>query len=160
MPRDIDIGEDIDHQRKVWKLERIAWTVMAGSIIAAVCGFAGHGLFSERTVAPREGDFIVDYQRFERYHAQTQLTLHLTGDTADETRIHFGADFLRNVEVMRLEPEPERAELGANATAYVFNTDAAGRIVVHYKPIVSGRLPLVLGRDDAPLLYLEQFVYP
>lgn len=155
-----DIGEDITHQRKVWKLERIAWTVMAVAIIAAVCGFAGHGLFSKRVVAPADSGLIVEYQRFERVQAQTQLSLRLTGTVAAETRIRFGEDFLQNVEIVRTEPQPSRTELDADATDYVFNTRAAGRIVLHYVPVTHGRLQLVLARDDAPLLYLGQFVYP
>ena len=160
MSKAFDIGEDIVHQRRVWKIERVAWTLMAGAIIAAICGFAGHGLFSERTVAPLDSGLIVEYQRFERYHAQTQLSLRLTGDTAPETRIHVGADFLGNVEIVGIEPEPARAELAADATTFVFHTNAAGRIVVHYRPVTPGGLQLVVGRDDAPLLYLQQFVYP
>ncbi len=63
MPGAFDIGEDIAHQRKVWKAERIAWTLMAGAILAAIFGFVGHGLFSKRTVAlPGEG-LVVEYQR-------------------------------------------------------------------------------------------------
>lgn len=160
MPEAFDIGEDIAHQRKVWKIERGAWALMTAAIVAAVCGFAGHGLFSARIVAPPESGLVVEYQRFERYHAQSQLSLLLTGTPDDETRIHFGEEFLRKTEIVRIEPEPERAELGADATAYVFNTNAAGRIVVYFNPVAPGRVQLVLARDDAPPLRLAQFVYP
>ena len=155
-----DIGEDIAHQRKVWKIERIAWSVMAAAIIAAVCGFTGHGLFSKRVMAPAGSGVIVEYQRFERVQAQTQLSLQLTGAVAAETRIRFGEDFLRGVEIVRMEPQPSRTELDVDATDYVFNTRAAGRIVVHYLPLTHGRLQLALARDDAPPLYLGQFVFP
>lgn len=160
MPEAFDIGEDIAHQRKVWTIERCAWMLMAAAIVAAVCGFAGHGLFSARTVAPLDSGLVVEYQRFERSHAQSQFSLLLTGTPGAETRIHVGEEFLRKAEITRIEPEPERAELDAGATAYVFNTRGAGRIVVHFRPVATGSMQLVLARDDAPPLRLAQFVYP
>jgi hypothetical protein len=160
MRESFDIGEDIRHQRKVWTVERVAWVLMSAAIIAALCGFTGHGLFSARTATSPESGLVIEYQRFERHHAQTHLSLMLTGTPAEETQLYFGAEFLRKAEVTRIEPEPERAELGADATMYVFNTNAAGRIIVHYRPIAMGRVQLVLSRDTAPPLRLTQYVYP
>jgi hypothetical protein len=157
---EIDIGEDLAQQRKVWVIERVAWTLMAGVILAALLGFAGHGHFSDREAAAPEGDLVVSYQRFERYHAQTLLSLQLVDVQGDETRLRIGQEFLRKVEIMRMEPAPERVELDMNFTTYVFNTNAPGLILVHYKPISAGPLQIEIGLDGAPLQTLPQFVYP
>lgn len=160
MPEAFDIDEDITHQRKVWKIERAAWMLMAAAIVASLCGFTGHGPLSERVLAAADSGLVVEYQRFERNHAQSQLSLVLTGMAGTETRIHVGAEFLRRNEITRIEPVPARAELGTDATTYVFDTNGAGRIVVHFRPAAVGSLQIVLGRDDAPPLRLAQFVYP
>jgi hypothetical protein len=160
MPDNFDIAEDIAHQHRVWKIERVAWLLMAAAVIASVVGFTGHGLFSAHTVALPGTGIVVEYERFERNHAQTQFSVQLTAPLADETHIHVGQGFLGNVEITRIEPEPSRAEVGVDGATYVFNTKSAGRIIVHYKPDGAGSMSLVIGRDAMPPLLLPQFVYP
>src|SRR5687768_10655702 len=74
---EIDIGEDLTQQRKVWMIERVSWTLGAIVILGALLGFAGHGTYSNREAAAPESGLVVSYQRFERYHAQTLLGLRL-----------------------------------------------------------------------------------
>lgn len=156
----IDIGEDIAQQRKVWIIERVAWVLMAIIMLGALLGFTGHGPYSEREVSAPQSGLVVSYQRFERYHAQTLLSLRLTAVRGDETRVRIGQEFLRKVEVMRIEPEPERIELDDAFFTYVFNTNAPGLVLFHYKPIEAGPLQIDIGLDDEPLQQLPQFVYP
>jgi hypothetical protein len=44
----LDIDEDISRQKKMWKIERISWIIMAPFLIAALAGFLGTRYFSKR----------------------------------------------------------------------------------------------------------------
>lgn len=155
-----DIGEDIAHQRKVWVIERIAWTLMGLIILGALLGFAGHGRFSAREAGSTESGLVVQYQRFERHHAQTLLGLRLAAVEDDATRVRIGHEFLGKVEIVRLEPEPERVELDQGFNTFVFNTRGPGLILLHYKPIEPGPLQIEIGLEGEPLQTLPQYVYP
>jgi hypothetical protein len=157
---ELDLDEDIAQQRTVWRLERIGWALMALLLLATLAGFTGHGPFSERTVGSTEAGFTVSYNRFERYAAATLLTLHLGDDIGSETRLRVSQDFLRRVEVLRVDPVPEHVELDTEYLTYVFATRAPGMIVFHYEPASVGRMEIGIGLDDRPLLTLQQFVYP
>lgn len=47
---DLEIEEDLDHQRRCWKLERASWAVMALVLLAAMAGLFGSGPLSWATV--------------------------------------------------------------------------------------------------------------
>jgi hypothetical protein len=158
--QEIDIGEDLTQQRKVWVIERVSWTLGAIVILGALLGFAGHGKFSDREVTAPESSLVVSYQRFERYHAQTLLSLRLADVEEGETRVRIGQEFLGNIEVMRIEPEPERVELDTDFMTYVFNANTPGLILFHYKPVNPGPMQIEIGLADEPLQRLPQFVYP
>jgi len=161
MPQsEIQLDEDIAHQQLLWRLERITWVLMALAILAGAVGLVGHGPFSAREAAGLDSGLVVSYNRFERYHAQSQLTLELVDVMDAETRIRIGEDFLRRVEVMGIEPEPERVELDQGFMTYVFNTNAAGPILVDFKPVKAGPVQLEIGRDSAPVQTLPLFIYP
>lgn len=161
MPRPhLDIGEDIAQQRKVWRIERIAWTLMGATIVAALLGFIGHGSFSRREAATLDSGLVVSWHRFERYHAQSQLTIELVDVTEAETGLRLGHDFLASVEIISIEPEPERVELDTAYSTYFFNTRAPGPILVNFKPVKPGGLELAVGREDGPMQRLPLFVYP
>ena len=156
----LDIGEDLIQQQKVWVIERVAWTLMAIVILGGLLGFTGHGHFSEREAAAPENGLAVSYQRFERDNAQTLLSLRLAAVANAETRIRIGQEFLRNIQVIRIEPAPARIELDGNFNTYVFATNAPGLILFHYKPVNAGPLQIEIGLDGEPVQTLPQFVYP
>lgn len=157
--RELDLDEDIAQQRTMWRLERIGWGLMVCIVLATLAGFTGHGPFSARTVGSTDAGFTVAYNRFERYAAPTLLTVYL-GDVGSETRLRVSQDFLRRVEVLRVDPQPERVELHTEYLTYVFTTTAPGMIVFHYEPAHAGRLEIGIGLEGRPVQTLPLFVYP
>jgi hypothetical protein len=157
---ELDLDEDIAQQRTMWRLERIGWGLMVLVTLATLAGFTGHGPFSERTAGSTDAGFTVAYNRFERYAAPSLLTVYLGDDVGAETRVRVSQDFLRRVEVLRVDPQPERVELDAEYLTYVFTTTAPGMIVFHYEPARAGHVEIGIGLEGRPLQTLPQFVYP
>jgi hypothetical protein len=156
----LEIDEDIVQQQRMWRIERVGWALMALVLLAALLGFMGHGLFSERSAGTPEAGFVVTYHRFERYAAPTLLSVWLTTDNGGETRLRVSQEFLRKIEQLHVDPEPERVELDSGFDTYVFRTRAPGPIVFHYEPTSAGSMAIMLGLEDGPLQTVHQFVYP
>jgi hypothetical protein len=159
-PARLQIDEDITQQRRMWRIERAGWMLMALVILAALLGFTGHGLFSERSAGSADAGFVVTYHRFERYAAPTLLSVLLAADNGGETRLRVNQEFLRKISQLRVDPEPVHVELDNGFDTYVFATHAPGPIVFHYEPSSAGPMAITLGLEDGPLQTLRQFVFP
>lgn len=157
-----DIGEDIHQQQQVWLIERICWIVMALAMLAALAGLLGHGSFSAREAGSAANGFVVDYQRFERHRAQSSFRIQLAKAAIQMplVRLRLGQDFLRNSDILRIEPAPVRALLGDTFNIYEFDALAAGTIVIHFVPTGPGSVEVEIGLDDHATLGIVQFVYP
>lgn len=156
----LDCDEDIDQQQRMWRIERAGWLLMALVMLAALLGFTGHGLFSERSAGSPEAGFVVSYHRFERYAAPTLLTVLPSDGDSGEIRLRVDQEFLRKIAFLRVDPEPVRVELDSGYDIFVFAVKAPGPIVFHYEPLAPGPMAITLGLEGRPLQTLSQFVFP
>ncbi|HJR41609.1 MAG TPA: hypothetical protein VJ812_05925 [Gemmatimonadaceae bacterium] len=135
---DLDIDQDLEFQRREWKVQRIAWALMLLAILAALAGIFGRGVLA-RAVAGRTGDPLrVEHDRFVRRHSDETLTLVLSPEAvrAGEARIHVDSALIGALDIRRLTPEPERQEAtpdGIVATFRLGESGAPHRILVDYQ---------------------------
>lgn len=71
----LQLHEDLAHERREWKLQRVGWALMALALLAAVLGLFGHGPLSETASASADGALTVRHQRFERYQAPSEYDI-------------------------------------------------------------------------------------
>ncbi|MES2605445.1 MAG: hypothetical protein V4603_10945 [Pseudomonadota bacterium] len=156
------VDEDLCQQEKLWKIERISWGVLLLIVIAALAGLLGHGYLSKRTAGSAEAGFTIEYQRFERHQLQSQFTLQLTPEAVQQgtTRLLVGRDFMREMEITSIEPQPVRNELAGRFLLYEFDTSAAGAVVFHFLPVGFGSVQLEVGLEARPLQSFPMLVYP
>lgn len=158
----LELEEDIAQQNKVWAIERIAWIIMGGIVVAGMAGFLGHGAYSSRSEAPLDAGYRLDYQRFERHQSASQFTVRLTEADYDGglVTMRLGNEFLRKAEITGVEPEPDSVELNADFIAFRFRVAAAGDITFHFMPTGFGNMALDLSIGERPLQTHPQFVLP
>ena len=161
----LEIDEDIEHQQKVWLIERVSWVVMALLMCAALLGLLGHGPLSSRTLDNPASGLLVQYERFERTNAQTLFRIHLSPaeQRGAEGRLSIGQEFLDKVEISRIEPEPAEVELWPDHVTYIFKLPDPGNpagIVFHYTPMESGAVHVDVGLEGYPVQTFSQFIYP
>jgi hypothetical protein len=162
---ELEIDEDLQQQRKVWLIERISWVIMALLLLAAMLGLLGHGPLSSSTLDNTASGMLIQYERFERVNAQTLFRIQLKPQVSQgaAARLSFGQEFLRKVEVLRIEPEPAEVEAWTDHVTYVITRPDPGKeaaISIHYKPLVFGRVEVDVGLDGYPVQTFSQFIYP
>lgn len=162
---DLEVTQDMRHQRLEWKIERVCWAVMALVAAAALAGLLGHGPLSSAVAGERGSTLWAEYNRFERYQGPTTIRVHLgAGASRDgQVRIWINRDLIENVELNHIDPEPESVEAGGDRFVYVFrvlDTTRPTSVTYHFEPNKYGTMPVRVGLDGGPELSFRQFFYP
>ena len=96
---ELDTTEDPVFERRQWRMERIAWTLLGVVVLLALTGLLGAGgPLSTTHAVSADGSLRVEYPRFARRQAESDITLHVAvpGDgplriTLDRARSVVGA---------------------------------------------------------------------
>ena len=161
----IDIGEDIDFQKRSWSVQRAGWVVMLLLVAAALLGVFGGGPLSDA----RAGDanlLRVDYDRFVRLESSEKITFTvgreaiLDGSSVD---LWVDREWLRAHEVNSIVPEPSETRVTADKVTYRFNVDSSGgasRIEFDLETKAMGVLKGRAGIARGNSLEFKQLAYP
>ncbi len=157
----LEIEEDLRHQRREWAFQRVGWTVMAVIVVAALLGLFGQGPLSWSSVTA--GAASVDYERFLRYGGETDLTVRVERSAirAGEVRVELGRDFIGNMRVESIVPEPESVEAGPDVYRYTFavsESDLTARFGL--KPNALGFVRGSVAVDGGPPAEFRSFIFP
>jgi hypothetical protein len=161
----LQIGEDLDFQRRDWIVQRAGWALMALAIFAAVAGLFGSGPLSRAQLAPADGLLWIEYERFARSRAPSALRVHFARDAVRNGQVRFWIDraYLEEMKPERILPEPQKVEVSGERLVYEFSVGSGGgpgTISFALKPegvgVIHGRVGLE-GRDG---LSFRQFLYP
>src|SRR4051794_3942436 len=161
----LQIGQDLDFQRKAWTVQRIGWAVMTLGVLAALAGLFGSGPLSKAEAQSQSPPLRVEYSRFARYDAPTTLEIHLGSGAAPkgQARVWIGRDYLDGVQIEQVTPQPDSAEAGADRVTYAFRVadpEQPASVVFHLKPQRPGPAHGQLGLPDGPAVTYDQLVYP
>ena len=160
---DLERDRDLRFQRREWTVQRAGWLVMLAIVLAALSGLFGSGPLSAATAEAEP--LQLQYTRFERRHAPTELEVRLASSAVsqDQIEVWLWSDYLARVEITSIVPEPEEVSETDDRVIYRFNIDdqtRAPRILIaleHDEPgLTTGRIGMV----DGPELAFWQIVYP
>ncbi|HXI11136.1 MAG TPA: hypothetical protein VNM92_00615 [Thermoanaerobaculia bacterium] len=154
---DLQIEEDLEFQRRAWKVERAGWIVLFLATLAALAGACGGGMLAEGN--GMAGRASVEYPRLARYTApmKLQVTLPIAGN---QSWMAVDNDYLGRVKFEAMIPSPDSAQGGPNETRLVFR-GAGETLTVHIRAeanhvgIVRGRL-----RTADGVIPISMFVFP
>lgn len=160
----LQLEEDLAHQRREWRVQRIGWIAMALIAAAALAGLLGPGPLSHaRAGDPRA--LQVEYGRFARARAPEELRIRVPGQAVSDGRVRMVLPqaFLDRIELKRIQPEPESVDVrpGGNGYDIVVGSDAGPvEVVIEYEHRRFGRAPVRVSLDPGPAVAFEQWVYP
>ena len=159
----LEVGHDLDFQRRQWTFQRIGWLTMVLIAVAALLGLFGTGPLSD--AAAERGPLRLDYGRFERKAAPAKLRIRVAGGTAQDGQIRLWLDerYLDAVEIRSISPEPSESQAGPDRTVYVFQIGDPGQpaaVSFDLQPVEFGRLTGRLGLVGGPEIAFAQVVYP
>ena len=161
----LEIGQDLDFQRKEWRVQRIGWGVMALIALAALVGLTGNGVLARATAGDPADPLRLEYARFDRMESPSTLEVQIAGDAVDGEQIELWVDrdYIQGVLIEKIVPEPQEVRVAADGLHYVFAVDEPGQPVTVSFDLrhtefgaKSGQIALA----DGPALDFGQLVYP
>lgn len=161
----IQIDEDRAHQRRGWRMERVAWGAMALVLVAATLGLFGYGPLSRATAGSPEG-LSMEYDRFQRAKAPTEYRFDVDPALAADgrLRLRFDRSLLDEVELQSVVPEPEAVRAGPGYTEFEFavapGAQRAARVEFQFQPSTFGRVRGRVSAPGAPPAIVDQIVFP
>lgn len=162
---DLEIDQDLDYQERWWIIQRIGWLVMGLVILAGLLGFLGTGLFSNASSGEQDDPLWLEYERFGRFQSQTKLRLHLGTNAvrAGKVRVWLNREYLENVQLQQVTPEPESVEAQSDRFVYTFQTpkqDQPTTVTFYLQPDQIGSLPGLAGLETQQPIRFNQLIYP
>lgn len=162
---EIEVGCDLDFERRWWRIQRIGWLVFVLLLIAGVLGFFGHGPLSKATVNPPGSALLVDYDRLARRETPCMLELHLekAALASGEVRIHLNHALVDQTQIKQIVPAPLAAEPLADGVRYLFRIDPtcdSACIRFSENPTTPGYVDAEVTVEGARPVRFRQFIYP
>ncbi len=163
--KDLEIAEDLDYQKRSWVVQRVGWVVMGLLALAGLLGVFGPGLAGEAKVGKPSDRLWVEYERFERFQSPGQLRVHLEpgAEKAGQVRIRLSRDYIDQVQLQQVTPDPILVEAKGDHLVYVFQTaklEQTTAITFYFQPQQIGSISGSVGLDTEPALSFSQFIYP
>lgn len=165
---ELQIDEDRAFQHRMWRIERIGWWSIAGILLAAAAGLFGHGPLSRTTLEVTDHRqpaqvMVLDYDRFGRAHSESQFIFSRpAGPQQGNTfALWLSADYVSDVEILRITPDPVSQESVLNGVRYRFHLEEGAQTVIfRFKAERSGRLSGSFRLNDGPPAAFRQWLFP
>lgn len=160
----LEIDQDLEFQRREWRVQRVLWVVTAVLLVLALMGLFGGGPISDTTRESDDGTLSVDYLRFVRHDGQASLDFQVAASHATNQEVEIWIDqrFIDRVQIEHVSPEPASVRGADGRMVYVFEL-AEGADTLNatfsYRPQHMGRIPGEAGSGDA-VVDIDQIGYP
>ena len=159
---DLVIDQDLDFQRRSWRMQRIGQILIGLFVLGGLLGLFGRGWLSQREV--EEGPLRVEHPRFLRLEAPDSLTVRITpnGDASGPVELWLDDSLAELFEIREISPAPVAQSVRDGRPTYRFDLtgDAPANIRFRFVPRGWGWRPARIGLADGPEVELKQFVYP
>ncbi|HJU67539.1 MAG TPA: hypothetical protein VJ650_04755 [Gemmatimonadaceae bacterium] len=159
----IEVDQDLDHARSLWRVQRIGWLLMLLLIVGGVLGLFGNGPLAEDRA--QAGALTFDYDRFARHGALSELRAEV-GPRAlqsDTLKLWMTRSYLEAVELESIVPEPESVETRGDLVVFQFATAERSQptqITFSVRPARYWSHGARAGIDGGGSVSFRQFIYP
>lgn len=160
----LQVDQDLTYQERTWTVERIGWAIMLLLVLAGASGLFGGGPLSQATAGEQGGALWVEYPRFARLKAPTELRLHVGSESVagDTARVWLDQRYLDSARVEQVSPEPDQVVVGADRLEYVFAaaSEQPATLTFFLEPEHVGRHAGRIGIVDGPTVEFSQIIWP
>lgn len=129
------IDEDLEFQRRTWRVQRLGWGVLLVTLAVALSGVLGNGPLATAEAAGGGGGLTVEFDRFARADAPTSLALRAAARAApaETIVIELSRDWLRAIRLEAVIPEPQRVVAAGERIAYEFEVVPGDAVEVRFQ---------------------------
>lgn len=159
----LEVNDDLDFQRRVWRFERIGWVLMGLIGFAGLLGLLGGGLLS----SAESGDerLRIEYQRFHRHLSPAELTIHIDKAAVknDAVTLVLNQGLSDKFKIETIVPPPTQWQLAGDGMHLRFlAADFAALATVRFYLKAQGYGPaaIAIGLEGTTPIALRQFIYP
>jgi hypothetical protein len=162
---DLELDQDLAFTQREWRFQRVGWIVIGLFLLGTLAGLFGTGPLSSARVEGQQADVRMEYPRLARVEAPAVLRMEVGPGVGQEgtVRLWLDLDYLENVEIRQVTPQPEQVEEGPDRLTFSFRiADAAmpATVTFHVRPERVGLLRGQFGLTDQEALTFTQWVYP
>ena len=158
----LEINEDLQFQRREWRVQRIGWWLLTAFVAAAALGLFGGGVLSQAVAGDANGPLRVEYERFLRAGTRQRLSIQVRRASAaagEELQLQINRAYFEAMRVEDIAPQPlSMAVDGENVTLRFGPASEQFTIIVDAQPLEPGRLWAVL-RLGVSTVTFNQFAY-
>jgi hypothetical protein len=155
---DLPIDDDQQFHRLGWTIQRVGWGLLALFVSSAVLGVYGQGPLSQRTA--QSGSLKVEYQRFARREAPSEVRLEIPPDADGRARFSVDAKFADAMRVSTILPEPIATTTGDRVGFEFLVTEGEiAHVMVRFEPERIGASATEL-RGGGESVRISQLVWP
>lgn len=160
---DLEIEQDLKHEEHAWRVRKIGWTLLALLWLAGLAGLFGSGPLAGSTASGP--DLRLEYDRFVRYTAPQELTLHLGPSVTSRPKVRLWVDrrYLESQQIESVVPEPESMEAGPDRMVFTLSMAELGAptaVTVRLQTQKPGSIEGRVGVEGGGSLKFHQMVYP
>ncbi len=164
--RGLDIEEGLPFQKREWRVQRIAWILLALLLLGAVLGLVGPGPLSFTSTGTSR--LNVHYERFVRWQAPQSIVIAAAAAPAHSLlQLAINRAYLDRVSIQQVTPEPSSVKLSRNDFVYSFEIAGAAPSTTITLDLQSTQMGLLhgevtMGSAGAPGagVRFSQLVYP
>ena len=155
---DIDVPQDLAHERRAYRARRLTAVVFGLVLAAALLGLLGRsGPLSDTSASA--GGLQVGYERFLRLDTPTELQIAI-GVGQGETDIAISRALLDDLEIQSYSIEPQTTTALPDRVVFTFEQQPPSTVTLAVEPQRIGRLRgAVYGPGDARVS-LSHWVWP
>ncbi len=163
-PGDLEIDENLAVQKREAQAESIGQGFLAAFLLAALLGLFGGGPFSQATAGADDSALRVEYARFSRMQASTDLKVYARPQVTQDgtTTVSFTQESLQDVQVVAISPAALDERGGSGLVRYRFRLVAGEPAVITFRVKVerAGLRQSRVQLDSGPAVEFQQWVYP
>ncbi|GBD16097.1 hypothetical protein HRbin26_00992 [bacterium HR26] len=162
---ELEIEEDLDFQRRMWRVQQIGWALLVLVVVAALLGLFGKGPLSRAVAGGTGVSFTVEYERFGRYKAPMRMTVHIGPGVAQQgqIRLWLAREYLDAVQIQQIVPEPVDVLSQEDGTTYVIQVaDSSAPTTVTFDVLAErfGLQVVQIRLGEGQPVRFRQLIYP
>lgn len=161
--RTYPVQEFMDVQQRHWRLERVGWVLFLLLVLLALLGLFSRGALSLTVSQSADGALAVEYQRFERNSAASQIIVKVRAEPGEVVQLEITGDLMDKFIIEGMQPAPLGSESFRGGLRLSLRADQTGDAALHLAVRAaapgSSRSHFAHAGTPTPVI-IDQFIYP
>jgi hypothetical protein len=160
---EIEVGEDLEFQRKWWRFENVAWILFSLIIVLDLAGLFGRGPIAKAELRAGDGTIDVNYERIGRTESPSIITIDFGPSAIHDGKIklYISESLVKGLGTQRIVPAPTETTVGEGGLTYTFPASKPpAAIDLALQPSGPGIYHFTIGVENAKPIQAKVFVVP